>query len=43
MKNLFETPYIEVVKFPADVLTTVFESNENSATDGDNPGETEDW
>ncbi|MEE1161399.1 MAG: hypothetical protein U0K70_05000 [Acutalibacteraceae bacterium] len=26
MKNLFEEPYIEVVRFPADVFTTTVQS-----------------
>lgn len=35
MKNLFETPYIDVVKFPADVLTNIILiSTEDGVTDG---------
>lgn len=42
MKNLFETPYIDVVKFPADVFTGgLLDSNENFGTDNGETGPTE--
>lgn len=41
MKNLFETPYIDVVKFPADVLTDIYNSDENFGTDNGETGPTD--
>ena len=34
MKNLFEEPYIEVVRFPADVFTTTVQQSPDLETDG---------
>lgn len=41
MKNLFEEPYIEVLKF--SVLDVLTESTEDPVTDGDNEGTTVPW
>ena len=38
MKDLCEIPYIDVVKFPVDVLTGVFDSTEEGVTDGGEGG-----
>lgn len=40
MKNLFEEPYIEVVRFPADAFTNTVQSLE-AVTDADDGGPSE--
>ena len=35
MKNLFEEPYIEVIRFPADVFTTMNQSPDTAFDAGE--------
>ena len=41
MKNIFEEPYIEVLKF--SVLDVLTESTEDPVADGNDEGFTQDW